>query len=112
MEKLSSLLNSREALHWVPFAAVWMGTRAADRPLLTRAFENLLMAAAAAALGIWANDRLQDYKLTHIAATVGEIKADYKQDVTAIRAELAEIRAILMSRDKPRSPPTTGATPP
>jgi hypothetical protein len=92
--------HHRAALDWFPFASMWLGTRATDRPALTKAIEQLLMAAIAAAAGVWANDKIQDTKLTALTATVAEVKGDTRADIAAIRADIAAMRTELFNHAK------------
>lgn len=70
--------HHRSVLDWMPFASMWLGTRDTDKPLLTRAFENLLMAAAAAALAVYVNDARQDDRLTALTAQVEQLRQDLR----------------------------------
>jgi hypothetical protein len=87
--------HHRAAIEWIPFASMWMGTRATDRPLLTKAFEQFALAAAAAAVAIYVNDKVQDVRLSDLTARVAEIKADTRADIAALRADIAAMRADL-----------------
>lgn len=70
--------HHRTALDWIPFASMWLGTRADDRPRLTKTMEQFLMAVAAAALAIYVNDKLQDYKIEQLQASIHQVREEMK----------------------------------
>lgn len=90
-----------QLIEWIPFAAVWLGTRAADRPLLTRSIEGAIVAGLSASLAIYVNDARQDVKLAEIAASVKEQRAELRADLHTLRADLAALRDHLLSKAKP-----------
>lgn len=83
-------------MNYVPFASMWLGTRAADKPALTGAIEKLMIAIAAAGLAMWANDKVQDQKLSSISTEISSIKTDQRDNIAAIRADIAELRGQLI----------------
>lgn len=90
-----------QLIEWIPFAAIWLGTRAADRPLLTRSIEGAIVAGMSAALAIYVNDTRQDEKLAAITRTVQDQRADLRADLADLRADIAALRNHLLSQRRP-----------
>lgn len=90
----------------VPFAAAWLGTRSADRPLLTRAAEQLLTAAFAAGIAIYINDKAQDQKIDALQAALKANTESTRYEITDLRAEFrAALSTVLQG--KPQCPSAT-----
>jgi hypothetical protein len=92
------LQHHRAALEYVPFASMWLGTRATDKPALTGAMEKLLIAFAAAGLAMYANDKVQDYKLAAISESIVTLKQDTRDDIRALRTDIAALTATMIAR--------------
>lgn len=89
------IANNRDLMQNLPFVGMWVGQRAQDRPLLTRWLENAATAILAAALIMWRNDSVQDYKLETMQAMMRDVRADTRAEVAQLRADIAALRAAL-----------------
>lgn len=76
--------HHRHFIPAIPFVGAIAGKRAEDRPLLTKLLENALTAMLAAAIVLWRNDSLQDYRLDQVQQQVERLT----QEVQALRMEL------------------------
>lgn len=107
MDADSWLAGHRHTFDLVPFLGMIAGTRRADRPMITRTIENLLTAGIAAGVVMWSNDKVQDYKLEAVQATIRTLAAETRAEmaqqreaITAMRVELAGHTAAALSTAK------------
>jgi hypothetical protein len=91
------IIQNRAALHYIPFLGAIVGQRTTDKPNLIRITENALTAIAAAALVMWRNDSLQDYKLdqmqrqiTTMANQAQERHEETSEKLLALNIAIAE----------------------
>lgn len=84
--------NHHNIASCVPFAAALMTKPPTDRPLLTRMLEQGALAAIAAALAIYANDKAQDEQLSALRREISELKADTRAALSELRQDLAARR--------------------
>jgi hypothetical protein len=93
------LLENRAYLDHVPFLGMMVGQRMHDRPLITRTIENLVTAAISAGLVLYANDKVQDFKLTTIQDTVREHRTETRAEIAELRAAVAALHIAVLRHD-------------
>lgn len=94
----------RPTLEAMPFLSMVIGTRKADRPMITRTIENLITAGIAAGIVMWSNDKVQDFKLEQVQRSIAELRADTKAEQAALRAAVLELRIDIATHAAPPFP--------
>lgn len=82
----------RAFLNAMPFVGMWVGERAADRPLVTRWIENVFTAILAAGLMMWKNDGVQDFKLQAMEAIIRDMRTDSRAELAQLRSDVSSLR--------------------